>query len=121
MLRFEVSGQVYEIDLSPENMMGDEILLLEDQLPAGYAQRWVASEFGVRDIVVLAYLAAKRGGDQREFSEFVKTIAPLTFRPLEDEKSNADKPRAKARTAPVDGPLGPMVRQQKAKAAKAAG
>ena len=118
MLKFQVSGQVYEIDLAPEKLMGDELLLLDDRLPAGWAQRWAAMEFGPRDIVVLTYLAAKRGGDQREFSEFVKTIAPLTFRPIEDKP--ADKPRAKARTAAVEGPLGPMVRQQKANAKAAA-
>lgn len=123
MLKFEVSGQVYEIDLSPEIMMGDELLLIEDKLSTGWAHRWAAMDFGLRDIVVLTYLAAKRGGDPRPFDEFVKTIAPLTFQEVE-EKPAAVKPRAKSRakakTAPAQGALGPMVRTRKTSKAELA-
>jgi hypothetical protein len=109
VLKFEVSGQRYEIDLSPEKLMGDELLLIDDQLEQGWAHRWANEEFGVRDIVVLTYLSAKRNGEERPFAEFVKTIAPLTFREL-DEKPASAQPRAKAKTAPLEGGLGPMVR-----------
>jgi hypothetical protein len=115
MFKFEVSGQAYEIDLAPEKLMGDELLLLEDKLPTGWAQRWASLELGPRDIVVLTYIAAKRVGEARPFDEFVKTIAPLTFQEREDKP--AVQPRAKAKTAPAEGALGPMVRKVKAKSA----
>lgn len=116
LVRFQVSGQTYEIDLAPEKLMGDELMLLDDMLPPGWPQRWGVLDLGARDVTVLTYLAAKRAGDQRPFDEFVKTIAPLTFTVLDDEKPslNAYKPRAKAKAAPLEGPLGPMVRERKA-------
>lgn len=109
MLKFEVSGQRYEIDLTPEKLMGDELLLIDDQLKPEWAHRWARGEFDVRDIVVLTYLSAKRNGEERPFAEFVKTIAPLTFQEVEEQPASA-KPRAKAKTAPLEGALGPMVR-----------
>lgn len=109
MLKFEVNGQPYEIDLAPERLMGDELLLIDDNLRPGWAHRWADVEFDIRDIVVLTYLAAKRAGELRSFAEFAKTIAPLTFREIED-KPAARPPRAKAKTAPLEGALGPMVR-----------
>lgn len=107
-MKFEVSGQQYEIDLSPERLMGDELLLIDTQLPAGWAERWVAKEFGVRDIIVLTHLAAVRAGDQRSYAEFVKTIAPLTF---------AAVPEDAPQDAPPADSLGAKVRRKKTAAA----
>lgn len=119
VVRFQVSGQTYEIDLAPEKLMGDELMLLDDTLPVGWSERWGAMDLGARDVTVLTYLAARRAGDERPFDQFVKTIAPLTFQVLsgdEAKPANADKPRAKAKAAPLEGPLGPMVRERKTRA-----
>jgi hypothetical protein len=100
-LKFEVSDQQYEIDLSPERLMGDELLLIDSELPAGWAMRWATEDLGVRDIIVLTYLAARRAGDTRAYDEFVKTIAPLTFkivRPESPDAPPADSLGAKVRT-----------------------
>lgn len=112
-MKFEVSGQRYEFDPAIEKLMGDELLLIDEHLPAGWADRWSRYEFGPRDIVVVTYISAKRAGDERPFGEFVKTIAPLTFKPLPDEA--AVKPRAKAKTAPPEDAIGPLVRGRKTK------
>lgn len=101
-MKFEVSGQQYEIDLSPERLMGDELLLIDRELPAGWAGRWAAEDLGVRDIIVLTYLAAARAGDQRSYAEFVKTIAPLTFKGVPEsaptDAASVDSIGAKVRT-----------------------
>lgn len=114
-MRFKVSDTVYEFDMSPEKLMGDELLLLDDHLRPGWANRWANSEMDPRDIVVLTYLAAKRAGEQRPFDEFAQTIAPLTFQPVgENTPLGKRQPaRPKAKTAPLEGPLGPMVRDRK--------
>lgn len=112
-MQFEVSGQRYELDMSPEKLMGDEALLIEEKLGPGtkeVVRRWVGGEFGVRDVLVLTYLAAKRGGETRPFDEFIKTVAPATFRPIVDGKPVQ---RAKAKAGPPEGALGPMVRGRK--------
>lgn len=115
-MRFKVSDTVYEFDMAPEKLMGDELLLLDEHLRPGWAQRWANFEMEPRDIVVLTYLAAKRAGEERPFAEFAKTIAPLTFKPVSDSTPLGSKrpaARAKTKAAPLDGPLGPMVRERK--------
>ena len=111
-MKFQVSGVTYEFDPAPEKFMGDEILLLDDKLPGGWAQRWANYEFGMRDIVVLTYLASKRGGDERPFDEFVRTIAPLTFRIVDEALDVAEQ-------AVPPNALGPMVRGRKPAKGKA--
>jgi len=93
-MKFEVSGQRYELDASPENLMGDELILIDETLPAGWPQRWAALDLGIRDIIAVTYLAAKRAGETRPYDEFVKTIAPLTFKPVADEAKPVAKPAA---------------------------
>lgn len=107
-MRFEVSGHTYDVDLDPVKMTGAEIILIDDQLKPGWAQRWAARELDVRDIIVLTFLAAQRAGDERPFEAFVKTIAPLTFRPLPLAES-AEQP-AKPTPARPRNPVGAKVR-----------
>lgn|SRR5690606_13936104 len=97
-MKFEVSGTQYELDASPEKLMGDELILIDDQLAAGWAQRWADLDLGIRDIIVITYLAAKRAGEPRPFDEFVKTIAPLTFKPVAEPANRAER-RAQTKTA----------------------
>lgn len=116
-MKFEVSGAQYEIDLSPERLMGDEVMLLDERLASDWASRWARLDLSVTDIVMLTYLAAKRAGDGRSLDEFAKTIAPLTFKPVE-----IDDPEPAAAVA-VSGPadaIGPMVRGQRKGRTKAA-
>jgi hypothetical protein len=106
-VKFEMSGRKFEFDFAPEKLMGDEMLLIDDVLPAGYAERWAAKEVGFRDVLVWAYLAAKRAGETPPFDEFVKTMAPATFRMIEDdpgEPVNREARRAKAKAAPKAKP-----------------
>lgn len=97
LTRFEISGRVFEIDLDPAKLMGDELLLIDEILSPDWPQRWANMELGYRDILVLAYLAARRNGATQSFEEFSKTIAPLTVRQL-----------------PVDA-VGPKVRERRQK------
>lgn len=88
-MKFRVSGKTYEIELDPETLMGDELLVVEDHVGMDL-QEWGAKlasgRFGIRDILVLTFLAERRGGGVLPWDQFVKTIAPLTFRVLGDDK-----------------------------------
>lgn len=90
-MKFEMSGRQFEFDPDPAKLMGDEMLLIEDNLPAGFAERWAAQQLGVRDVLMWAYIAAKRGGEQAPFEEFVKTVAPATFRYIEAKPEPANE------------------------------
>lgn len=87
-MRFSVSGTVYEFEPDPERLMGDELLLIEDQM-GGDLQAWgarlTAGRFGVRDILLITFLAARRLGETRPWAEFITTVAPLTFQTVDDE------------------------------------
>lgn len=109
MLQFEVDGQRYEFDERPESFRGDEVLLLDRHLRPGWARRWAAREFELSDVVMLAYLAKKRAGDDRPFEQVVAEIAPLTFKGVDDEPTPPARPAA---VAPPDA-IGPKVRQQR--------
>lgn|SRR5690606_18442627 len=107
-MKFEVSGTQYELDASPEKLMGDELILIDDQLAAGWAQRWADLDLGIRDIIVITYLAAKRAGETRPYEEFVKSIAPLTFKPIAEPANRAER-RASAKAAPKKKSASPAV------------
>lgn len=101
-MKFEMSGRKFNFDPDPAKLMGDEMLLIDDVLPAGYAERWAAQDVGFRDVLVWAYIAAKRAGEAQPFDEFVKTMAPATFRMIEDEPGepvNRAARRAKTKSA----------------------
>lgn len=86
-MKFEVSGKRYEFDPDPARLMGDEFLLVEDHLGmpvTEWGQRLTEQKFGVRDILLITYLAARRQGERAEWAEFIRTVAPLTFRTADD-------------------------------------
>jgi len=102
-VKFQMSGRTFDFDPDPNKLMGDEYLLIEEVLEDGFAERWAAGQVNGRDVLVMAYLAAKRGGETAPFSEFVKTVAPATFRQLPDDEPsepvNREARRAKVKAS----------------------
>lgn len=109
VVRFEVSGVVYEFDIDPDKVMGDEWLLIEEHANgdlAGWGQRLVEGRFGIREILLVTYLAARRRGESRPFAEFIRGVAPTTFRELPADEADVPAPpnRAARRATPKRRP-----------------
>lgn len=87
-MKFTVSGRQYEIELDPATLMGDELLAVEDHARMDlqeWAQKLATGQFGFRDILLITFLADRRTGGVLPWEQFVKTIAPLTFRVVDDD------------------------------------
>jgi hypothetical protein len=98
-MRFEVSGKRYEFDPDPALLMGDELMLIEDHIGSTIAEwgsRLAAQRFGIRDILLIAFLAARRQGQTTGWAEFIATVAPLTFRVVDDLEAPAVSPTVAA-------------------------
>lgn len=107
VFRFRVSGQVFEFDDDPALLMGSELELIEERVGdlLDWGRRISDGPLKYRDILVVTYLAARRAGDTRPWSEFIATIAPLTFQIVEDETPphvRAEVPAPPADAIPPD-------------------
>lgn len=103
--RFTMSGQLFEFDGSPERLMGDEVLLIEEVTggtTAQWATRLEESEVTGRDMLLLAYLAKYRLNPVLEWRHFIKSVAPFTIalapaeEPAKPAAAKSTRPRAKA-------------------------
>lgn len=124
VFRFRVSGQVFEFDDNRALLMGSELELIEERVGdlIDWGRRVSDGHLGYRDILVVTYLAARRAGDTRPWSEFIATIAPLTFQIVEDEKPpqvRSEVPATPADAIPPDlaAKVADLIRAQAAAAA----
>ena len=136
MIRIHVADRTFDFDETRPLAMGDYVAIREmgvdpnrwaslvDRLKADDPAQLTGEqslELG-EALIQLAYLAAVRKDHALTWREFIWTVplagAAARFEVVEDapvaEPKPALKPRAKAKTAPQAGALGPMLRQAKA-------
>lgn len=101
---FQVSGQRYRFNAAADALMGDELIEIEDRTGLTLAAWWARLEsmnLSVKDICLLAYLARRREVPTLMWEPFVKTIAPLTFRWVDDLPAVESEPAENAEKAPA--------------------
>ena len=82
VIEFAMSGQKFRFDADHALVTGDEALLVEQIAGVDFI-RWAtqmgAGDLSTRDLLLLAYLATRRGNEHVEWLPFIKTVSPYTI------------------------------------------
>lgn len=118
-LRFEMSNRVFrfdaERDITADELWAlDEVGVTEDEMVAaldGLNGDDISISRKTRALCALAYLAARREDPATKWSEFSRTIAPATWRPIPDGEpasvgeALAEKPKRAKKPEPESAPV----------------
>lgn len=110
MLKFEMSGQRFELDTDPAKLTADELFAVEencgqtfdailDLIAEAMTDTERTSSRVLRALVAVAWLAHRRSGGRLDWVPFTRTVHPATIRVLGDEAPPPAAPKAGKRIA----------------------